>query len=113
MVVDQKCAVGVARLGEAGEMDFPDPLKRKGVEIRARVKAVVDGVDMDIIHVEQQAAAGALRKLGQKLRFVECIGCKPQIGRRIFDQNRTAQRRLGSVDFFCDAAAIGLVIGQG
>ena len=41
MIVDQECAMGVAGLGMSGEMDFADPLQRKGVEIVFGVKAVV------------------------------------------------------------------------
>src|SRR5262249_50443291 len=41
-----------------GEMDFAHGRSRDGVEVAERVEAVVAGADEDIVHVEQQAAAG-------------------------------------------------------
>ena len=50
-----------AVVGVAGEVELDDALDRHAGEVVARVEAVVEGADEDVVDVEQDAAVGALR----------------------------------------------------
>ena len=61
MGVDQERRVEiVAVLEMAAEMDLADMLHGECVEIGHGLAAVIDGGDVDVVDVEQEAAAGAL-----------------------------------------------------
>src|ERR1041384_2005658 len=68
MVVDQQtCAAAVAVFGEASKVKFADVLHWKRIDIGPCVEAVVDRGNVDVVDVEQQSAAGALRHGAQEL----------------------------------------------
>jgi hypothetical protein len=48
----------------AGEVDLADAPGGQGVDVAAAVEAMVAGADVDVVHVEQQPAVGALGQFG-------------------------------------------------
>ena len=50
----------------AGEMDLADMFEREGGEIIVGAPAVIGGGDVDIVDVEQEAAAGAADDAGER-----------------------------------------------
>src|SRR5271166_2654628 len=94
-------------------MNFLHQIQRKGVEIARGVETMIDRADMDIIDVEQQAAARKRAKFGEKLRFGEAVADETQIGGWVFHENPAPQRRLRPIDLFRDAAKRRLVVGEG
>ena len=53
-------------LGVAGDVDLRDALGRHGVEIIVGIEVVVLRRDVDVVHVEQDSAVGALDDFGEK-----------------------------------------------
>jgi DNA-directed RNA polymerase specialized sigma24 family protein len=58
-----------AAIGAAREMHLHDAVRRHGLDISRHVEAVIGGADIDVIDVEQEAAAGLLRQQAQILPF--------------------------------------------
>src|SRR5437879_122712 len=70
VIVDaQGAALGQLAHAVAGEMNFPDRRRRQRGEIRRSIPAMIVGADIDVVHVAQDAAAGALRHRGHELPF--------------------------------------------
>ena len=68
MRVDQQhLAIGVFVAEMAGKMALPYRRRRQGVDIGSRVAAVVVAADVDIVDVQQQAAAVARHQLAEEL----------------------------------------------
>ena len=67
-------------------------------QIGIRVPAVVAGADVQVVDVQQDAAVGALRNRGQKLRFGERGVGVFEVGRHVLDQNLPAERVLHDAD---------------
>src|SRR5271156_2237210 len=67
VIVDQDIYV----LGSvmAGEMDLADHFGRQCVEVAERVEAEVSGADVDVVDIEEDAAAGPPGDFGQKFRL--------------------------------------------
>ena len=87
MVVDHRAR----RDQMAAQMQFANDADGNIEQGGQRVFAVVALVHIQIIDVEQQAAAAAARQFGQELRFAHGVGVKAQAGRHIFQQDRPAQ----------------------
>ena len=70
--------------GMAGEMDFHHGLGGKGVDIVFRRTADVARTDIDVVDVEQQAAAAAAREFAQEVDFAPGMAFKLQVMRGVF-----------------------------
>jgi hypothetical protein len=93
VAVDQeRCAGGVDILGETGEVDLAYRVQRQRGQVLARVAAVVGAGDMDVIHVEQQAAAAAAHHLADELRLVHRRGGELDVGGRVLQQHAALER---------------------
>ena len=87
MAVDQQWIAGrIPVSGKSCQMDFTDPQTGQRPDISIRISTMVDAGDIDVIDIQQQAAAGALQNVADKLGFTPIRGGKLQIGRRIFQQ---------------------------
>jgi hypothetical protein len=81
----------------AGEVDLSDKVGRDGVDVGERVATEVTRADVDVVEVEEQAAAGAAAGLGQKLWLLE-LAVEREVERGVLDEEHAAQRRLHLVD---------------
>src|SRR6266568_8205099 len=70
----------------AGEMDLADGLGRKRGEVRGGVPAVIAGAHINVVHVAQNAAAGALCDLSKEFPFRDRRMPELQIGGRFLDE---------------------------
>ncbi len=93
-------------------MNFADCRERKVGEIRARREAVVGRRHEDIVDVEQQAAAGAPRDGADEIRLAHRRFAEQDIGRRIFKQQRPADRLLHLVDVIAHRRERRFRVGQ-
>ncbi len=87
-----------ARVRMSRQMDLPDAVDRHAGDVIERRKAVIDRVYVDIVHVEQDAAVGALGDSGQELPFGHRGVLVGQVARNILDQNAPAQPLLHVAD---------------
>src|SRR5689334_13081586 len=67
MAIDQKASFGIRRM--TGEMNFADAIGRDRFEPFNRAETGVVSPHGDIVHVDQQAAAAAARKLREEARL--------------------------------------------
>lgn len=97
MVVDQdRPSVGIGDV-MAGEVNLLNASRRQGLDGASSVGPVIDGVDMQVVHVEQYAAAGAPCQFADKDPFGHLVDVEPQIGRGILDQDPALQTALDPV----------------
>ena len=82
----------------AGEVDFQHQLTGKGIEIGLRRSAEVAGGHEDVVHVQQNAAAGAAHQFRQEFALVHLVAGEFQIAGQVFQQDGAAQRVLGFRD---------------
>ena len=73
MRIDQKRRAERRVRAVAGEVDLGDRVAGERVERRARVVAEVARADEHVVDVEEQAAAGPARQLGQEGHLVELV----------------------------------------
>src|SRR5580693_7272784 len=97
----------------SGEMDLPHMRQREVREVVDRGEAVVCRRDEDIIDVKQQAASGALRDRPDEIRFADGRVPEDKIGRRILEQDRSADRLLHFVDVRAYSPKGRCVVGKG
>ena len=69
--------------------------------------------DEDIIDVKQQPASGSLRDRPDEIRFADGRVPEDKIGRRILEQDRTADRLLHFVDMRAYSSKGRCVVGKG
>ncbi len=113
MAVDQQhCADGVAVGGKARQMNLADGVQRQIADVAQRIAAVIDAGDVDVVHVEQQAATGAADHLGQEGSLVHRRAFKLEIGRRVLDQYLAPQALLYPVNVIADTVQRGTVVGH-
>jgi hypothetical protein len=85
----------------AAQVQFADRSRRQlGERIQGgvRILAVVALVDVEVIQVEHDAAAGAARQRGQEFGFAHRVAGKAQVGGDILDQDAALQHRLHPLD---------------
>ena len=63
----------------AAEVNFANQIKGEGVDEIMRFKVQVAGRDKDVVHIQQQAAAGSPRGLADKIRLCESAFFECQI----------------------------------
>ena len=76
MIVDQHRPAVPLRIGVAGDMDFADQLAGNRIDKIQRVVAVVEGADMDVVDVQQQAAAAAPRRFDAEFTSPPRSSCR-------------------------------------
>ena len=91
--VDQQRAPSAGSRAVAGEMDLADRVGRKAVEPGGGVEAEVVRRDVDVVDVEQQAAAGAPGELGEEVDLVPVVPVDAQVVRRVLDRDAAARAR--------------------
>ena len=66
-------------------------------------KFQVGGADIDVVHVAQQAATGAVGQLVQEIDFIPIVPLNTQLMRGVFDGDAARQRVLRTRDVAGDA----------
>src|SRR5450631_3043784 len=89
-------------LVESGEVYLGHGAARDCSEKSVRVEAVIDRVDVDVVDVEEQLAAGASGDGGDEFPFAHRIIVEAHVGRHIFDQQRPPESALHGVDAFAN-----------
>ncbi len=101
----------------AGQVELADGLVRNERQVVAQdaggVGALVHGADVDVVEVEQHAAAGPADECAQELGFGQGRGGELQVGGGIVDQQAPVQHPLGVADIGRDHRQGLLSIGQG
>ena len=101
----------VRRRGVAGEVDLADMLHGK-LRGSAGVETVIGRRDDDVVHVEQQAAAGSRRASARGSRFRPAVAVEPKIRRRILDQERRPSTVWVSSTWRATSDSVSIVVGQ-
>ena len=78
----------------AGKVDLGDRARRDRGHCRERVAAVVELVDVQIVHVEQHAAAAAPGELGDEFALRDVACAVLEIARHVLDQHPAPERFL-------------------
>ena len=113
MVVDQERGIVVVAVnGMTAEMNFADMLDGEFVDEGSRIEAVIDGLDVHIVHVEQKPAAGAARNLAQERDLAHRRIGESDIGGGILEQHPAPERLLHLLDMVADARERLLGVGQ-
>ena len=81
-----------------GEMNLLDRVGRHRIEVSGGIETMIDGIDVDVIDVEQQAAAGAPAQLIEKFRLRNGLVAEPDVSRNVLDQDAPLQARLHLID---------------
>src|SRR6202171_4273372 len=90
---------------EAGEVDFSYRVRRNCRDIGVRVEPVMDRIDVDIVDVEEQLAAGPARNGGDEFPFAHRVVLEANVGGDILDQERASARALHGVDALANEGA--------
>jgi len=96
----------------AGEMDLPDARHREPVEITLRIEATVDDRDVDVVHVEEETASGALGEPVEELDLAHRAAGEADIACRVLDQDLPAEPLLHGIELAGDELERGLGIGE-
>src|SRR6185295_1911398 len=83
-----------AHVGEAGKMELPDMPACNAVDVGERIPAVVRTAHVDIVDVEEDAAAGALGKGVQKLGLGHLRAAVLDVRRRVLEQDAAPEKLL-------------------
>src|SRR5271157_4050320 len=100
--VDYRVIVGVedvfliARV--AGDVDLGDPVGGNRVKVFARIEVVVHGADINVVHVEQDPAVGALDHFVQEFPFGHHRVVKLRVAADVFHYDRDFQKILDLAD---------------
>lgn len=111
-VDQQPIAGGVDRFVVTGKVNFADELDRKTIDIGGGIEPMVHRRDHHIIHVEQKATARSLSDRRQKIHLVDRTVGEQYVGRRIFQQQLSAERLLRFIDMVDDAQQRFFRVGQ-
>ena len=76
------------------QMYFHDQAGRHAVDIGCRVIAKVACADMDIVHIEQQAASAAPCQFCHEIDFIPGMAVDTQVVRRVFNGDASLQHVL-------------------
>ena len=98
MGIDQQPSVIIVHDGVTGEMDLLNKCGGHGGDIGVRIEAVILRADVDIVDVEQDAAAAALCNGDEKIPFAHRRIDELQIARYILDENLPLQAILHAAD---------------
>src|SRR6516164_9358723 len=98
MRVDADVAPAAASERVAGEMKFLHRGGRNAVQVAVSVKTMVHGVDVQVVDVQQNGAAGLPYERGQELPLGYFVALEPEITRDVLDQNLAAEGVLNVAD---------------
>ena len=99
--------------GMTGEMDFSNDGRVYGIDIGVHVEIDIGRAHLDIVDIEQQAAARLSAQGVDEFGFGHLVVSIAQVARRIFDQDRTVQPVLSLADFAGDMVKRFTGIGNG
>ena len=71
-----------------GDVDLPDAVVRDVVEVIVGIEIVILRGDVDIVHVEQDAAVGPLDDFAQEFPLGHFRGVKFRVAADVFDADR-------------------------
>ena len=100
----------VLAFGIACKMDFPHPVQGQLMQHLVRIAIVIHAADIEVIHIEQQSAAGTVDHLTDKIGLTEGGGREFNIGGRILEQYLATQRILDLIDMFTYPVQRGLCV---
>src|ERR1700677_3167621 len=113
MAVDkQKIAFLIGLYGMSRQMYLAASFAREVGEITKRGISVIGGRDEDVVDVEQQPAAAAAYQLANEVSFAHRRLAKHDIGGRVFEKDRPADRHLRFVNVIADASEGGPCVWQ-
>ena len=73
--------------GVAGDVDLRDAIRGHGVEIEIGIESVILRRDVNVVHVEQDAAVGALDDFVEKLPLGHLRGVKLRVAADILHRD--------------------------
>src|SRR6516165_4823184 len=76
------------------KMKLHDPLDGNRVEVLFGAEPMIEGVDENIVDVEENPAVGLLRNRAQKLPFAQSRIAERQVAGNVFQQYRAFQKIL-------------------
>ena len=79
------------QVGAAGDVNLEHAAEIERGEELDGVKAVIDGVGVDVVQIEQQGAAGPRSQLVEELGFGEFLVLKREVVDVVFQQEGTAR----------------------
>src|SRR6266567_2909171 len=94
MVVDQNLGTAAGNARMSGEVNFADEGIGERFAIGVGVQIEIGAAYEDVVDVEQDAAAGAARELGEKIGLANRGMAEMQITRRILHQDGPSERLL-------------------
>ena len=77
----------------SGDVNLPDPIGGERLDVALGVDAAVAGAQVDVVHVEQEAAPGAGGDVVQEVGLVHLAGERQVVG-RVLDQDGAPDRLL-------------------
>ena len=105
---------GQVKLTHAIRRNLLQPPQASGQGVnRAAGKAGVERVDIDIVHIDQQAAAGALNQFAEKRGFIAVRTFEVKISRQVFHQQRPLQPVLHALHVVAHHVERGIVESKG
>ncbi len=114
MIVDRDRPAHIVVLHRMSrDMDFADEARIEGVEPGCGIAPEVERRHLDIVDVEQQAAAAAPREFVKKVDLVPVVARIGEVPRRILDQDRTRQPVLHAADLGHEMVERRVAIGDG
>ncbi|MCY1170909.1 hypothetical protein D9M73_109990 [compost metagenome] len=92
----------LAPLAMAREMDLADAIDGDASQILIGVEAVIGSAHIDVVHIEEEIAAGPFGHLGKERPFGHLVIGKGQVGRWIFENERPFEHVLNMADVGAD-----------
>ena len=86
MVVRVEDVLLVARM--AGDMNLRDAMRGDGIHVVDRIELVIHGRDIDVVHIQKNAAISALDDFIQELPFGHLRAGEGGVGTNVFDGDR-------------------------
>src|SRR5262245_52836770 len=113
MGVDQDFATALLRLGrETAKMQLRNRLGWKLGDVAIAIEAEIMCAQIDVAHVTEEPAAGAVNELGQELDLRHGRSIEADIARWVLDQVLSPERVLHLVDMRADDAQRFPGVGQ-
>src|SRR5579875_2201365 len=96
----------------AGKVELDHTLWRYGIDVSLRIEAMVEGVDVNVVDIEQNPTVDLVGHRPQKLPFLHLRDAKGQVTGNVLDQKRPAQKILDLPDACGDISHNFVRIGQ-
>ena len=79
---------------ESGEMNFGNRGFRHSSQVHVGVEAVIHGVHVDVVDVEQDSTVRAPRHFGKELPFRHCRGAERDVAGDVLEEDLPSERVL-------------------